>query len=338
MPTTATTRTASPGPPADAWASTDPLGEALHALRLSGVVYARSHLTAPWGLALPAMPECLLFHVVTAGRCVLEIASQPPVELAPGRFALVPHGRGHRLVHAAGAEATDFFDLPVRRVAPRYETLEHGGGGEATTLVCGAVRFEHPAARDLVERLPPTVQIDAAESPHARWMRGTLDLMAAEAASPRPGGETIVTRLADILVVQAIRGWLDRTPEADAGWLGGLRDPRIGPVLTAVHREPMKPWTVAAMAEAASMSRSSFAERFRRRVGRSPMAYLTRWRMHVAAAWLGEHDVTLAQCAGRLGYESEAAFSRAFRREMGVSPGGWRKRRSAAAAEPSPST
>ncbi|MEM1210015.1 MAG: AraC family transcriptional regulator [Planctomycetota bacterium] len=313
------------GPPSDAWQSTDPLGEMLHALRMSGVVYARSHLTAPWGIDLPAMPDCLLFHVLTEGRCDLILGEGAPHELLPGEFALIPHGKGHAIASDGGAEVVNFFDLPIERITPRYEVLRHGGGGEPTTLICGAVRFSHPAAADLVSLLPEIIHIKGWSSPHADWMQTTLRLMSAEVMSQQAGGETIVTRLADILVVQAIRGWLAESAATQTGWLGALQDDRIGPAILLMHREPTKPWTVDSLAEAVHMSRSAFSARFSQLVGSSPVQYLTRWRMNVAGLWLREEGATLEECAVRLGYESAAAFSRAFKRVVGVSPGAWRK-------------
>ncbi len=311
-------------PPADAWQSTDPMGEMLHALRLSGVVYARSHLTAPWGMTLPPMPECLLFHIVTEGRCELDLGDQTH-ELLPGDFALIPHGMGHALVSDARAERVPYFDLPIERVTPRYETLRYGGDGAATTLICGAVRFSHPAAGDLISLLPRLIHIKQTTSPQAEWMQSTLQLMTSEVMSQKPGGETIVTRLADILVVQAIRSWLADRATTQTGWLGALQDDRIGPSILLMHREPTRAWTVESLAEAVHMSRSAFSARFSELVGSSPVQYLTRWRMNVAGLWLREEQATLEDCAARLGYESAAAFSRAFKRVVGMSPGAWRK-------------
>lgn len=323
---TATSRSTT-GPPASAWASTDPLGEALHSFRLEGVVYARSHLTAPWGLALPPMPDCLMFHIVTAGECRLELEREEPATLRPGEFALLPRGEGHAIMHAAGARVRPYFDLPIEHVTPRYELLRHGGGGEETTLICGAVRFDHPAARDLVDLLPALIHLRTWSTPNAEWMHSTLRLMAAEASASRPGGETVVTRLADILVIQAIRTWLLEHPESRRGWLGALEDERIGPALLLIHREPTRDWSVAALAASVSMSRSAFSSRFTELVGEPAMQYVTRWRMHVASTWLRDSDATAAECGARLGYRSEAAFSRAFKRVLGVAPGAWRRGR-----------
>ncbi len=316
--------TAPGGPPEDTWVSRDPLGETLHTLRMDGVVYACSHLTAPWGVALPAMPECVMFHVVTAGTCIARVDGETHT-LAPGEFSLVPHGQGHDLLSNPDAETVDFFDLPVERITPRYERLHYGGGGEPTTLICGAVCFKHPAARDLIRLLPPMIHVNTWGSAHGEWMHSTLRLMAAEVGGQKPGGETIVTRLADILVIQAIRSWLEESPDAQNGWLGALHDERIGPALMLMHREPTKPWTVASLGEAVFMSRSAFSARFTEIVGETPMHYLTRWRMHVAGDWLRSSDIGLAECASKLDYTSEAAFSRAFKRVLGVSPGSWRK-------------
>jgi AraC-like DNA-binding protein len=315
------------GPPEDPWATVDPLGEALHFLRMSGVVYTRSELTAPWGLELPPLPGCLMFHLVTAGRCWLKVRGAEPRLLRPGDFALVPHGEGHVISSAPGARAAKLFDLPREQVSERYEILRHGGRGARTTLLCGAVRFDHPAAHRLVGLLPRVLGFEAWNSPHAEWVQSTLRLMALEAKALRPGGEAIITRLADILVVQAIRSWIAEDPAAQTGWLGALRDRQVGRALSLVHREPARAWTVASLAAEVGMSRSAFAARFTDLVGEPAMHYLGRWRMQVALAWLREDDAPLAVLAERLGYESEAAFSRAFKRFIGVSPGAARRSR-----------
>jgi len=167
--------------------------------------------------------------------------------------------------------------------------------------------------------------IDAAQQPQQEWLQSTLHFMAAEARSLRPGGETIVTRLADNLVIQAIRTWIERDPVAQTGWLGALRDEQIGRALTLIHHEPSRDWTVASLATEIAMSRSAFAARFAALVGEPPMRHIARWRMHVALDWLTEGRATLGEVALRLGYGSEAAFSRAFKRCLGVSPGAARR-------------
>lgn len=316
-----------PGPPADAWEHADPLGEALHFLRMSGVITARSELTAPWSIDLPPMRDCVLYHVVTAGEAWLEVDVDEPMVMRPGDFFLVPHGEGHRIadreefIGPDAPPADDLFSLPIQRISSRYELLRHGGGGATTKLVCGAVRFDHPAAKDLVRMLPRVIRTSSWEAPEGEWLRSTLQLMAAESQALRPGGETVITRLADILVIQAIRTWITSNPDARTGWLGALHDDRIGPALLQIQRAPEKPWTVESLAKGVAMSRSAFAARFRDLVGESPVQYLTRWRMHTALTWLQDGEFTVAGLASRLGYRSEAAFSRAFKRVVGVAPG-----------------
>jgi len=307
------------------WASVDPLGETLHFLHMSGVFYTRSEFTAPWGLALPAFPDCLMFHVVTSGRCWLEIEGADPHLLQPGSLALVPHGEGHRLLSEPGVPAAKLFDLPREQVSERYEILRHGQGGTAANLICGTVRFDHPAAHQLVRLLPKLICIEAWQSPQMEWIQSTLRLMATEAREMRPGGETIITRLADILVVQTIRSWMAEDPLAQTGWLGALQDKQIGYAILLIQRDPAREWTVASLAAEIAMSRSAFAARFKKLVGESPMQYVTRWRMNAALTWLRNEKVSVGELADRLGYQSEAAFSRAFKRFSGVSPGAARR-------------
>ena len=316
----------------DPWAPSDPLGEALHFLRMNGAFYCRSELTAPWGLSLPAMPGYVWFHVVVSGDVLLESDENATRRLGRGDLALVPHGEGHVLVSDEGAPAPGILDLEREVVSERYEILRHGEGGERTTLICGAVRFDHPAARNLVEILPAILHVEASDSSQLDRIDATLRLMAAEARELRPGGEAVITRLGDILVIQAIRSWIETAPAAHSGWLGALQDPQIGHAISLIHRDPARAWTVAALADELAMSRSSFAARFSELVGEPAMAYVTRWRMQVADEALRSEQATVAELADRLGYRSEAAFARAFKRVTGSSPGAVRR---GAAQEPS---
>ena len=207
----------------------------------------------------------------------------------------------------------------------RYEVLRHGGGGAPTGLVCGAVRLGHPAARRLVAALPAILHVESAQTLGTGWMDGTLRLMAAEARELRPGGEAVITRLADILVIQTLRAWIETDPAARQGWLGALRDRHVGRALALIHREPAREWSVEALAGELSMSRSAFAARFTTLVGEPAMQYVTRWRMHLAHDALTGGDATVAELADRLGYRSEAAFARAFKRVIGSPPGAVRR-------------
>jgi AraC-like DNA-binding protein len=181
--------------------------------------------------------------------------------------------------------------------------------------------------------LPRAITVDSASSRYGAWVQSTLRFMAAEARELRPGGETVITRLADVLVIQAIRGWIEHDQAAQTGWVHALRDKQIGRALTLIHRHPERVWTLASLASEVAMSRSALAARFTELVGEPPMRYVVRWRMHLAMSWLQERGSGLGELAGRLGYHSEAAFSRAFKRVVGVAPGAVRRGADWAAAD-----
>jgi len=255
-------------------------------MRMSGAFYGRSELTAPWGTSLHAMPGHLWFHAVTAGRCWLETERAEPRWLQPGDIALVPHGEGHVLRGEPDAPAPPILELGREQVSERYEILRHGGGGAATSMICAAVRFDHPAALTLIGLLPRMIHIERSSAPESDWMQRTLSLIAAEAGELRPGGETVITRLADVLVIQAIRAWIESDPAAQTGWLGALQDRQIGRAITLIHRDPARAWTVASLADELAMSRSSFAARFTELVDEPAMHYVARWRMNLALSAL----------------------------------------------------
>jgi AraC-like DNA-binding protein len=302
----------------------DPLGEILHFVRMSGTFYCRTELTEPWALELPHRDSCVSFHVVTAGSCWLEVGGRRQL-LQSGDLALVPHRLGHWLFSDPGAPRARVDQLEHEHVSDRYAILRHGGGGTPTTLICGAVRFDHPASRHLVALLPDLIYLKAGGFDQVDWLSTTLRFMAAEARELRPGGETVITRLADILVIQAIRAWIEHGPANGAGWLRAVQDRQIGQAIVLMHRDPERRWTVASLAGEVAMSRSTFSERFTQLVGEPVMHYLARWRMQLALAWFETQETSIADAAVRLGYRSEAAFKRAFRRYTGIPPGAVRR-------------
>jgi len=300
---------------------TDPLGETLHLLRLNGSFYCRSELTAPWGVEMPAFDDYMMFHIVTAGHCWLEVEGEAPRLLQQGSLTLVPRGNGHRIRSSPEVTVEPLFEIPVERVSERYEVMRYGGGGALTQLTCGVVSFDHQAGQQLIAQLPGILQIDSLDDEDGSWLQSSLRFIAREARELRPGGETVITHLADIIIIQAIRSWIDTAPEANRGWLAALRDNHVGRALAAIHRQPEKDWTVASLAKEVGMSRSGFSARFTQLVGESAKHYLTQWRMQLARAQLQESSVSLTRLAEGLGYRSEAAFCRAFKRVFGVPPG-----------------
>ncbi len=298
------------------------LTETLHDFGMTGVFYAVSELAAPWGIEMPSMPGTLVFHLVTRGELVLEVEGET-TRMAAGDVVLVPHGTGHAIVDTPGSATTPLFDLPREELSERHERIRLAGPGPVTELVCGAVSFTGLGVARLVRGLPPVLA--AGRGADAAWVRAAFDVIGAESRSPRPGSDVVTARLADILVVQAVRDWLESgTP--DRGWVAGLKDPLLGRALAAFHDQPGAPWSLAALAREAGMSRSAFAARFSDLVGEPPMAYVTTWRMDVAARLVREERLPLARVAERVGYQSEAAFNRAFRRAHGVTPGVFARR------------
>lgn len=310
----------SPAPGQADIAPANAIGQALRFIQMSGIFYCPSQLTEPWGLELPPTPDCLWFHMVTSGVCTLEVPGRANLVARTGDLVLVPHGTGHRAWGVEPAPTPSVFDLPHDEFSERYALLRHGGGGARTDVVCGGVRFDHPAARHLIAALPPVIHIERDQMPRSDWMRSTIDLLADEIREVRPGSEAVVSRLCDIVIIQAIRTWIERDTAAQTGWLGALRDDQIGAAIALIHGEPERDWTVAALADSVAMSRSAFAARFTDLVGEPAMRYVTRWRMHQAVDLLDSPGMTVAAAARRVGYESEAAFSRAFKRFHGTSP------------------
>jgi AraC-like DNA-binding protein len=306
---------------ANPWDSVDPLARILHSLRTDGTFYCRSELSAPWGLQMPTMDGCVWFHAVTSGHCTLQTDDVGAVEVSTGDFVLVPHGRGHTLCSDAEAPAALVTELPQEMVSDRYSLLAYGEGGPQTTLVCGVIRLETPFVSDLGSLLPPLIHLNASSSMQTEWVSGTLRLLAVEAKGLRPGGETVLTRLADILVVQSIRAWLESNAQQQTGLLAAVNDAQIGRVLMQVHEDPSDAWSVESLAASAGMSRSGFCARFRQLMDTTPMQYVTHLRMRAVQRTLQAGKASVGELAEQYGYNSEAAFNRAFKRCVGVSPG-----------------
>jgi AraC-like DNA-binding protein len=304
--------------PAVPWSPVDPLGGVLGDLRMRGIFCSRLEAGAPWGVEMPALPGCMSFHVVAEGSCRLEV-DDAVHELRAGDLALVPHGRGHILRSDADAPSAGRADvLPQEYLGEHYSVLRVGGGGAPSRLVCGVVEPERPGAAHLLDLLPPALVVESRDTGRGGWLMVSLGMIADEVREDRPGAEAVVTRLADVIVVQAIRGWL-ATGGTGPGWLRALRDPQMGRAVALVHRGPGTPWTLDRLAREARMSRSAFAARFTELAGEPAMHYVTRWRMHLATVALGR-GARVNELAGQLGYDSEAAFSRAYKRLAGVSP------------------
>ena len=299
----------------------DPVNAVLQDLRISGSTWCWSELNAPWGFDFPAK-DWVSFHYLAKGRCCL-ITARETVALEAGDFFLLAQGTVHALADAPDTPRTPIGRAPCQPLSPNVSRLVVAGPGPASTLVCGGAHFSGSAAHPLLQHLPTIFVVRKAQLDQHDWMRPTLEAITLELDSPRPGVAAALMRLADLLVIQAIRNWIE-SASADP-WLAALRDPGIGRSLAVMHISPDKAWDLDSLAREIGMSRSVFAERFASLVGQPPKQYLTAWRMHLASGWLKEERLSLAQVALRLGYGSEAAFSRAFKRHFGQSPGSHRQ-------------
>ena len=300
----------------------DPLSEVLRDLGIRGVGYARCELTAPWGLEFP--PERVVrFHLVVSGPCWLRVGREW-TELDEGDVVLLPRGAGHGIADRRRGKTAPIDRMDPTEVTARDFRLQTGGGGGRTLLACCTVEIGAPAAHPVLELMPPSLRLRAGAGDTI--LPALLEAMADEVKEERLGGATILARLADVVIARVIRAWVEARADDTSGWLAAIRDPKMGRAIAAIHRDPGAPWSVASLASLARTSRSTFSERFTAVVGVSPKRYVTSWRMQLAASWLRDRKLTVAETAARLGYDSEASFSRAFKRDVGVPPSTVRRR------------
>jgi AraC-like DNA-binding protein len=315
----------------------DPLTQVLDAVHLGSALSSRTELGAPWALHFGADERRAGFHVVLQGRCwaVLDgvdahptSAAADPVALGPGDVIVFPHGTGHTLADHPDTPSVEFLDL-VSGIAPGGRiALPSGGDGDRATLLCGSYHFAADGSNPLLRGLPHMLHVPADQSRGGR-LEAAVNLLAAEAGAAAEhadaGSALVVARLVDLLFVYALRTWLSHQEATARSWFGALQDPIVGPAVRAVHDDPRHAWTVAALAQRSGVSRAPFARRFREAVGEPPLAYVTRWRMTLAAEML-EKGERVARAAQEVGYENEFAFAKAFKRLRGIAPGQFRRR------------
>lgn len=304
----------------------DVLSDALEAIHVRSSLSGRLELTAPWGIYLE--PQSPGFFVITRGACWFDMVGlAAPIQISGGDFVLLPHGVRHSLRDSPTTPAVSaerlFQGCPQSRKCQPGGVFEYGGGGALTTVVGGKIEFENGFANPLLRALPPMIHIRGDATP-VPWLEAGLRFIAMEMLSGGPGAATIVNRLADILFVQAIRTHALESGAAH-GWLRALSDPQIGMALSLIHDQLGTPWTVESLAAQVGMSRSAFAARFMAFVEEPPLAYLTRLRMLRASKLLRTSEDTIAIVASKVGYNAEAAFSKAFKRWLGTAPGAYRR-------------
>ena len=318
----------------------DALSETLRVVRLVGAIFINARFTAPWCYQSPradtAAPflepgaeRVVIFHLITEGECFVELGDEPPLRLVAGDAVIFPQGDAHRMTSQPGLPpatgGAKLCDVLTRR--PRQ--LAYGGGGARTRLVCGYLACDTRLARMLLAGLPPVVRVNVRGSNAGEWLEASVRYALAEARSPRPGGAGVLAKLSEVLFIEVLRLYMNEQGEGRTGWLAGVGDRIVGAALNALHKSPAHAWTLEELARTAGTSRSVLAERFQHLVGSSPMQYLTQWRMLLASNLLARSNAPLASIAQDVGYQTDTAFSRAFRREYGAPPAAWRRNQAA---------
>jgi AraC family transcriptional regulator, alkane utilization regulator len=333
----------------------DVLSEVLRVIRLSGAIFFRAEFTAPFAIESPPPPrlaamllptaDCLaIFHVLAEGHCWIAVDGETPLHLEQGDVIIFPHSHPHVVTSQVGTVPTAIDGILPEMTTGGFANLSFGGGGAATRFVCGYLQCDQRfnplmgALPDLlwVRRRAGITEIETTGHGTGRravslppdagaWLATTLGYLLAEVAAVQAGSRAMLARLAELLYVEVLRRYAHHLPVGETGWLAGLSDPQIGRALRLLHGDPVHAWTVEALARATGVSRSALALRFTELIGESPMHYLTAWRMHLARQILRESRFTLPEVAARVGYNSEAAFNRAFKRHAGVPPGLWLK-------------
>jgi AraC-like DNA-binding protein len=308
----------------------DPLDDAFSVMRVRESLYARVEASVPWGITFKAGTTAR-FGLVVAGSCWLTTEEPAKsIPLAPGDCYVILDGSTYVLGDHPRSPTVNCFDLVPKLVDG---AVNLGGGGLAATVVTGWFVYDELGARPLTALLPRVLHTRV-DGYRTEILKTTLELLARETERPGVGSGVVVSGLADILFVQAIRSHLSNSGEDDVGWLAALSDRRIGAAMRALHGKPAESWTVEKLALLANMSRSAFAARFKAKLGEAPLEYLTRWRMFRAGVLLRSTQRPLAEIANAVGYESDAALSKAFHRIVGMAPGAFRKLNAVASANP----
>lgn len=309
-----------PNQRADTPLEDSPLGKLLNNLHIATAFCTDSLLSDPWAVDMPAIPHCLMFHLVLDGAAEFHFDDTSCV-LQTNDFILFPRGEGHQLNGQSPAPRAPLTSLPIQCVSERFETLEYGGNGETSRLLCGALFFTHPLAQKLLSGLPTALVIRESHRPTHTLVKHISELIRTETQYVGLGTEAVLSRLAEILIIAVLREHLNSLEAGTLGWLSVLSDDRIAKALQLIHNAPDEHWRLESLAKEVGMSRTNFAQQFKQLVGNTPMDYLTEWRMSLAYSKLQFSKDTLLTIALDLGYQSESAFSRAFKKVIGKSPG-----------------
>ena len=314
----------------------DALSQALAAVRTTGAIFSTVACSAPWGFSVPGVRDAgrllapgteriVSYHLVTEGEAHVRLADEGDLVAGPGDIVVLPHGDPHTVSYGSPTTLVESA-MPIAEVlSGRPRAVTFGGGGELTRIVCGFFGCERHADRLFLAGLPRVFKVNVRSDAAGSWLESSVLHLVAESASPRPGTATLLAKTAEAMFVETLRRYMGAMPEDHTGWLAGARDPIVGGALARLHRDPHRSWTVAELAAEVGASRSVLGERFSRFLGEPPLAYLARWRLQLAARSLETTEKAVLEIAMEVGYQSEPAFNRAFKRQFGVPPARYRR-------------
>jgi AraC-like DNA-binding protein len=314
----------------------DAFSEVLSGVRMKGAMFFSAEFSAPWRLSTPhcrvlastlapGAPHLMMYHLVVDGSARASVQGGPDVDLSPGDLVVFPHGDPHHLSGGSGTNPVDAAAV-LRKIATRdLSPMQAGGGGATTRFVCGYLTFDPLLCGPILESLPPMLKVNIRTDRSGHWLEQSILHLLDEAASDRAGSDAMLAKLSEALFVDTLRRYVAGLPDQTIGWLAGARDPVVGKSLALLHSRAHHSWTIAELASEVGVSRSALVARFTRYLSDSPMAYLTGWRLRLAAQALTSTPKGVADIAAAVGYESEAAFNRAFKRAFGLPPARYRR-------------
>jgi AraC-like DNA-binding protein len=316
----------------------DALSDVLRVAHLTGGVFLHAEFFAPWCIGGRVAPELcapavgpashlIIYHYVVEGDLRIRVEGEggDGVVIAAGELVLLPRNDPHLMGSNLSLPPVPGSDVVRPPEDGGLFSIHHGGTGKRTRMICGFLGSDSAKGNPVLSTLPPLLKLSVEHGGAAEWIRSTFQYAAAEVAAGRPGSETVLAKLSELLFVEAVRRYADAVPDGQTGWFAGLREPYVARALALMHRSVNRRWTVEDLSREVGLSRSALGDRFTRLIGAPPMNYLANWRMQVAAQKLRETSASIAQVAEAVGYDSEAAFSRAFKKAFGSAPASWRR-------------
>jgi AraC-like DNA-binding protein len=314
----------------------DVLSEVLKAVALKGALFYNAEYSAPWSFRAPSSgvlasqlgPDgghVILYHLVVEGSAWAQLEDGPRISLQAGDLVVFPHGDSHLMGNGSRSEAVDHGKELQRILAQGVKISRAGGGGPVTRFICGYMVCDPELTPRVLAGLPPVFTINIRNDEPGAWLENSIRFSVSNAGSAAAGADVVLAKLSEVLFAETLRRYLAVLPAEQKGWLAGVRDPAVGKALALLHRHPGHPWTIASLAKGVGVSRAGLAQRFQHYLGEGPIGYLTRWRMQLGARVLSNSSQSVAQIAARVGYDSEAAFNRAFKRQFGSPPARFRR-------------